>query len=339
MGPTGERYRVLQIHPTRRCNLRCLHCYSSSGPEAAEILPLGLLHGALADSAAEGYNVAGISGGEPLLYRPLRELLEGARRLGMLTTVTSNGMLLNPRRLDALDGVVDLLAISLDGVPESHNRTRASPRAFDLMAARLESVRASGIPFGFIFTLTRQNVHELEWAAGFALEQGARLLQIHPLEPVGRAQAELPGEAPDEFESAYAYVLAARLQREIGNRLYVQLDLSHRRVLQAHPQSMFAGDVDVTGCLSQILSPLVIEPDGTVVPLQYGFARHFALGNLRQAPLRELVPVWRRERYEAFQRLCREAFAESVAEEAPLLANWYDTIGRRAAVVGAGASG
>ena len=25
--------RILQIHPTRRCNLRCLHCYSLSGPE------------------------------------------------------------------------------------------------------------------------------------------------------------------------------------------------------------------------------------------------------------------------------------------------------------------
>ena len=33
MGPTGDTYRVLQLHVSRRCNLSCRHCYSTSGPE------------------------------------------------------------------------------------------------------------------------------------------------------------------------------------------------------------------------------------------------------------------------------------------------------------------
>jgi MoaA/NifB/PqqE/SkfB family radical SAM enzyme len=73
----------------------------------------------------------------------------------------------------------------------------ADPRAFSTMAARLEGVRRSGIPFGFIFTLTQFNLHELEWVAGFALQQGARLLQIHPLEEAGRAAERLAGARPD----------------------------------------------------------------------------------------------------------------------------------------------
>jgi MoaA/NifB/PqqE/SkfB family radical SAM enzyme len=51
---------------------------------------------------------------------------------------------------------------------------RASPHAFAQMASRLKGLRSSGIPFGFIFTLTQQNVHELQWVADFAAEQGAR---------------------------------------------------------------------------------------------------------------------------------------------------------------------
>jgi MoaA/NifB/PqqE/SkfB family radical SAM enzyme len=199
MGPTGNSYRVLQIHPTRRCNLRCLHCYSSSGPEESSELSLTLLCNALTDASKEKYTVAGISGGEPLLYKPLRELLEHAHQCGMITTVTSNGMLLTERRLETLRGVVDLLAISLDGGPASHNRMRASERAFEMMAARLDGVRRSGIPFGFIFTLTQHNLHELDWVANFALEQGAKLLQIHPLEEVGRANTFLPGVRPDKI--------------------------------------------------------------------------------------------------------------------------------------------
>jgi hypothetical protein len=37
MGPTGQ-HRVLQIHPTRQCNLQCLHFYSLSGPKLREAL-------------------------------------------------------------------------------------------------------------------------------------------------------------------------------------------------------------------------------------------------------------------------------------------------------------
>ena len=56
MGPTG-RHGILQIHPTRRCNLRCLHCYSSSGPEEHEELAADLVAGAIEDAARLGFTV------------------------------------------------------------------------------------------------------------------------------------------------------------------------------------------------------------------------------------------------------------------------------------------
>ena len=200
MGPTGDKFRVLQIHPTRRCNLRCLHCYSSSAPQERDEVDVALLREALTDAAAEGYNVVGLSGGESILYRQLADLLDHAHGCGFITTVTSNGMLLDASRLRMLRGRVDVLAISLDGVPESHNRIRASDRALETMAARLDEVQNSGIAFGFIFTLTQYNLDELEWVAKFALEHGAKLLQIHPLEEMGRAGEAMSGNRPDDIE-------------------------------------------------------------------------------------------------------------------------------------------
>ena len=125
------------------------------------------------------------------MYPALGELLRAAHTAGLATTVTTNGMLLDRRRLDILEADCDLVAISLDGVPDSHDFMRNSPRAFDKMCARLQGLRACGIPFGFIFTLTFHNVHELDWVAQFAVAQGASLLQLHPLEPVGRATRTL----------------------------------------------------------------------------------------------------------------------------------------------------
>ena len=332
MGPTGATCRVLQLHPTRRCNLQCRHCYSSSGPEERDELGIALLCDALTDARAEGYTVAGFSGGEPMLYKHLRTALEHARSCGFSTTVTSNGMLLDERRLDALRGAVCLLAISLDGVPASHDRMRGSPRAFSTMASRLQGVRQSGIPFGFIFTLTQHNVHELDWVAQFAIEQGAKLLQIHPLEIVGRARTELPASRPDEIEAAFAYLEAARIQQMAGDRLSVQVDLTDRELLEQQPARALAEQSDQPpgARLADLVSPLVIEPDGEVVPIQHGFARRYTLGNLHGTRLRDMATEWRRARYQEFRDLCRSVFSD-VTKPKPLpFFNWYEAIGQAA---------
>ena len=332
-GPTGPTFRVIQIHPTRLCNLRCLHCYSDSGPDQRGALPVDLLRRAVEDAAVEGYNVVGFSGGEPVLYSGLREVAANACALGLTTTVTSNGITLTPRRLEALTGVVSLLAISIDGVPESHDHMRASPTAFARMASRLADVRRSGIPFGFIFTLTRFNVHELDWVASFAYDEGAALLQIHPLEQVGRAADELRGDEPDGLESGVAMMEGVRLRERFGDRLRIQVDVASARVLRALPERVFADDRDElpSGPLGELPSPVVIEADATVVPLQYGFARAFALGNLFDLGLAELGARWKLEGIHAFRGICYDAFRslEQAAHEGRVI-DWYELVGAQA---------
>jgi sulfatase maturation enzyme AslB (radical SAM superfamily) len=332
MGPTGEALRVLQVHPTRRCNLRCLHCYSASGPEVREEIPLAPLLATVESAAIEGYNVLGCSGGEPVLYSHLAELLSHARALGMITTVTSNGMLLDEARLEALAGRTSVLAISLDGKPESHDLMRGRMGAFAAMEANLPAVRASKIPFGFIFTLTQQNLHELEWVTEFAIAQGAALLQIHPLEIAGRAAETLSSNGPDAFEGTAAYLVVERLRSTYGCAISFQLDLLHREVAESEPSRVLAADLDheESRPLSDLLSPLVLEADGTLVPVQYGFSRAFALGSIHQDDLSTLAARWRQERLPAFRALCREALSD-LKEGSPLpFRNWYEVLARRA---------
>ena len=251
----------------------------------------------------------------------------------MVNTVTTNGMLLDERRLAMLHGVVDLLAISLDGAPESHNRMRNSPRAFDTMVSRLSALRDSGIPFGFIFTLTQHNLHELDWVADFALEQGARSLQVHPLEECGRASEELVGEAPDRREKSIAFLEFLRVQSKARDRLHVQIDLADSIALRSRPERVYAetGTSDLTNePLAGLLNPLVVEIDGTVSPLQFGFPRSYALGNLHQSSLSELADTWREGGHETFHELCRRAFAGVTEGEGLPFVNWYEVLARSA---------
>ena len=247
--------------------------------------------------------------------------------------MTTNGMLLTRRLLESLRGRVDVLAISLDGVPDSHNRVRASDVAFSKMAARLEGVREAGIPFGFIFTLTQHNLGELDWVARFALEQGARLLQIHPLEQVGRAKQLLVGQTPDTVENTFAHLEALRLQELAGDRMLVQVDVIDSRALPENRAHVFADDLPAEAeraRLGDLLSPLVIEADGTVVPLEYGFARAFALGNLHDAGLRDLAERWRGERHAEFRRVCRSVYERLTGEHDMPFSNWYELVAMEA---------
>ena len=107
-GPAGK-FPTLQVHPGRRCNLQCLHCYSDSGPAVTEQLDIELLRGVVADAATIGYRVISVSGGEPLLYPALGRLLHCAHVAGLVTTVTTNGMLLDQRQLDILAADCDLV--------------------------------------------------------------------------------------------------------------------------------------------------------------------------------------------------------------------------------------
>jgi MoaA/NifB/PqqE/SkfB family radical SAM enzyme len=282
----------LQVHPSRRCNLRCRHCYTASGPDERDALPVAALAAAVADAAGLGYGELSVSGGEPLMYDGLEDLLAAARDAGLATSVTTNAMALTPRRLARLRPLVDLLAISIDGTPASHDRMRAHDRAFATTASRLPGLRESGIPFAFITTLTLHNAHELPWLMDFAAEEGAAMLQVHPLDGRGRAVAGLLDQRPDAVELGAALLAAAAFAPP---GLVVHVDAVMREQLAAHPERFAAGGTAGGARLGEWLPSLVVEPDGAVVPLTYGLDRRFALGSLT-APggpsLRDLAEAW-----------------------------------------------
>jgi MoaA/NifB/PqqE/SkfB family radical SAM enzyme len=334
-GPTGRA--ILQIHPSLKCNLFCAHCYSRSGPLARTELDAETVCEVVSDAAAMGYQVVSVSGGEPLIYTGLDRVLAHAKSLGLLTTVTTNGFFTGEERLNRLRQLVDVLAISLDGPPDLHNEMRGSVHAFERLEAGLESVRQAGIPFGFIHTLTRRNWEDLLWVAEFAAGKGARLLQIHPLEMAGRAEGQMAGDAPEEDVLAKVYILAFALAGRYGDSMKVQLDLLYRDHLREEPGLVYAEEPesspDQTGP-AQCLGLLVLEPDGTIVPVSYGFSRQYELCNVREHRLADSWRDYLANGYPAFRALCRQVWEELCGPDAPLLSNWHEVIMSRSHATG-----
>jgi Fe-coproporphyrin III synthase len=298
-------FRTIQIHPTRKCNLSCLHCYSSSGPGFKNMLDIEALKKFLVYAKEHGFNNLSISGGEPFLYDKLEELFIFSRELGYQNTMASNGMLLPSARNQRILEHVDLIALSIDGRAELHDFIRGQKGAFDKMMQGVKVLQSLQKPFGFIHTVTPQSWDSLLWLAAFAYDNGAKLLQLHPLEMYGRAADELSDLLIDDTFGHQVFIMANYLQSKYGGKMIVQLDLLHRDYLESFPQAVntFERHCARSGRVSDLLDTIIVEETGRILPIAYGFAPEFAIGNVHD-----------------FQESMFETF---IAEKVPALKNLY----------------
>jgi MoaA/NifB/PqqE/SkfB family radical SAM enzyme len=310
------RLRTLQVHPTRLCNLACTHCYTESGPLRKEHLPAARLVAVIDDAAALGYGQLAVSGGEPLLYPHLTELIDAGHRGGMAVAVTTNGTLpVTPRRR-ALLAEVDLLAISIDGTPAGHDAVRGRA-AFARTERTVDSVHAAGLSWGAIFTLTRSNLVELPEVVGFAAAAGALFVQVHALNATGRAETLRAGEVPDDVELAAALAIAQLTGHEHG--LPVLVDVAAAADCVSFPS--FAVPLPDT---------LIIDPDGNAVPLHHDIHPRFRLGGIIDTALGERIGTWQADgRADGLAALERAAQRSLDEPGAPALLAWPDFIAAR----------
>jgi MoaA/NifB/PqqE/SkfB family radical SAM enzyme len=260
------------------------------------------------------------------MYSRLDELLVRARSLGMVTTLTSNGTLLNAKRWGAVAPFVDVLAISIDGTPTEHDAIRRSAGAFVRTVANLEVVRASGVPFGFIFTLTQHNADSLEFVVRLAAAEGARSVQVHPLTLYGRAAETLSESRPDGLELTAALAEASRLGDELGVAVHVDA-LTREQLLHYRDRLVPRKPVDA---LTGVAPILVVDADAVVLPLTHEVNRALQLGSLATASLEALSASWLAAGYgESVADACERTWIELANAKGAPAVYWYDEVASR----------
>jgi sulfatase maturation enzyme AslB (radical SAM superfamily) len=276
----------------------------------------------LEDAVTLGYRRLAVSGGEPLLYQPLAELLSRRPRTGM-TSITSNGMLATARRWLPLASLIDVAAISIDGRPEEHDAIRRKDGAFLKTAGNLDVIRRSGVPFGFIFTLTQYNADSLDFVIRLAAASGARSVQVHPLTLDGRAAIALPDARPDAIELTAGLYEATRLGDELGVAVHVDtLTLEQLVGYRDHlvPNQPVASLVDVAPVL-------VVQADASVMPLTHGVSCALQLGSLAEASLSSLARNWLVVGHgDRLAEACARAWSEIAYIRPRPAVYWYDAV-------------
>ncbi|MDV4146099.1 heme d1 biosynthesis radical SAM protein NirJ [Shimia sp. FJ5] len=195
--PTPVRHRVAtgSVKPvviwnlTRRCNLRCRHCYTSS----ADVTFPGELNREQALAVVDDLHAFQIpalilSGGEPLSSPFFFDVAERAKSLGFRhLALSSNGTKIvgdTARRVADLG--FDYVGISLDGIGDMNDWFRGKEGAFDEALAGVREAKKRGIKVGLRFTITEDNAHMLQDMLDLCDSEGVDKFYLSHLVYAGR---------------------------------------------------------------------------------------------------------------------------------------------------------
>lgn len=194
--PAPRPYGLL-LELTHRCPLHCPYC--SNPLELARRdaeLPVDVWQRVIREAAALGVLQVGISGGEPLAYAGLDEVIRVAGEAGMYTNLITSGVGLNAERAAALSAAgLDVVQISYQSHRASAADEIAGARVHQLKIDAVACVHEAGIPLGMNVVLHRRNIDDVRALIDFAAELGAIRLEV--------ANAQLAGWA---FKNARALI-------------------------------------------------------------------------------------------------------------------------------------
>ncbi|HEX6239477.1 MAG TPA: TIGR04053 family radical SAM/SPASM domain-containing protein [Polyangiales bacterium] len=225
---------------TRACDLACKHCRACAQP-VRDLRELSTEEGfqLLTEIRALGCPLLVLTGGDPAKRHDLLELVQYGHGIGLRMALTPSATpLLTPELLKELHGRgLARLALSLDGLEETHDSFRGVRGAYPLTLQLLEAARAIGLTTQINTSVGYHNRHELPQLARLVEALSPELWSVFFIVPTGRASQThmLSAEHTEEVLT----FLAARV-REVRHDIKTTAAPHFRRVLMTNKQDLDA---------------------------------------------------------------------------------------------------
>ncbi|MCC7493484.1 MAG: radical SAM protein [Fimbriimonadaceae bacterium] len=296
---SADKKPVLVWNCTRRCDLKCVHCYASAADRdfpgeltTAEGFAL------LDDLAGFGIPVVLFSGGEPLLRPDLFELAGYAKSKGMRAVLSTNGMHIDAATADRIKETgFSYVGISLDGLQEVHDKVRGVRGAFQASLEGIRRCRERDIRVGLRYTVHKLNIDELPGIFDLLETEDIPRCCFYHLAYAGRGDKLKRFDLePPETRRAVEYVFERTadfhqrgLDKDIltvdnhTDNAFLYLKLAERdperaaQVLQMLEWNGGNQSGIAIGC---------VDNEGNVHPDQFSW--HVTLGNVRERPFSEI---------------------------------------------------
>lgn len=186
-----DKRPIVVWNMTRRCNLKCIHCYADSDNMAyPNELTFDEAQTMIRDLGEFKVPVLLFSGGEPLIREDIFEHAALAKSLGMRPVISTNGTLITEKMAQRIKETgFGYVGISLDGIGERNDFFRGKPGAFEAAMRGFDNCVAVGQKCGLRLTLTRHNYHDLDAIFDFIEEHKINRACFYHLVYTGRGSA------------------------------------------------------------------------------------------------------------------------------------------------------
>lgn len=298
LAPASVARPIVVWNCTRRCNLRCVHCYADAVPTGEPEMTTDEGRAFIGHLADFGVPVLMFSGGEPLMREDFLTLAEYAAGRGLGLVLSTNGTLLTPRIARALrDLGFREIGISLDGIGERNDRFRGSKGAFNAALTGIRNAMAGGVRVSLRMTITRANHGEIPALFDLAEREGIERLCFYHLAYAGRGN-DLRAADLSAAETRAAVDLIAERTGELyrrGLRKEVLLVANHADGVYLYLKARAVNEeraarvrelLRINGGNNSGIRIGAVDEGGNVHPDQ--FWRTLSLGNVLDRPFGEI---------------------------------------------------
>ncbi len=292
---SADKKPVVVWNATRKCNLKCVHCYSQS-EDRDYSGELTFEEGkALIDDLAEfGAPVILFSGGEPLIRKDILELIRYAVSKGRRAVVSTNGTLISAKIAEDLKEIgLSYVGISLDGLEKVHDSFRGVSGTFGRAMNAIRNCMEVGLKVGLRFTINKRNFQDIPGVFDLVEEKRIPRICFYHLVYAGRGTNLMNDDLDHRQTREVVDTILSRTRALHDKGMPVEVltvdnhadgPYTYLRLLKENPErakevldllKMNEGNSSGRGigCVSW---------DGTVHADQ--FWRHLNLGNVREQP-------------------------------------------------------
>ncbi|MCI4624944.1 MAG: radical SAM protein [Candidatus Magnetoovum sp. WYHC-5] len=278
---------------TRRCNLKCIHCRSSSEMIVNEHPDFSFDEAirVIDDIASYANPVIVLSGGEPLLREDVFQIASYGTSKGLRMCLATNGTLVTEDICNKIkDSNIKIVSLSLDGSTANiHDNFRSQQGAFDGTINAAKLFRAYSIEFIFNSSFTKRNQSDIPNVYTLAKSLGATAWYMFMIVPTGRGQDISDELIPTkDYEDILNWHYDMELQ-ESSMLVRPTCAPHYYRIVRQRPEKLQSRSLKFStggakGCIAGQMICL-IDVDGNIQPCSYF---HMSAGNIRQQSFKEI---------------------------------------------------
>lgn len=265
----GESIAIIQFQYSYACNFHCAHCSVSNFRNITSkrrYFKLEDVRELSRQADACGLGHIDLTGGEPLAFHDLDQVIEAIDPSRFYLQVDTNGWLMDDEKAKHIKSLgVDKVQLSLDNLePGDHDAFRKKSGSFERSVRAIDAIRNAGLQLQIATVVTHQRARSEEFIQflEFAKSKGAAVSVVWP---------KLVGEWEGRHDLA--------IQREDIEYIH---SLSSKYHVYDHLSPKYGQDI---GCLA-VKGMISITRYGDVMPCPW---MYFVIGNFFEEPLEVIL--------------------------------------------------